>query len=413
MLRLPKLLPWQRTLWAAVIVQILSLLAFQAGYILIPYYIQDLGITEIAEVARWTGAYQSVGGVVMAVFTPIWGALGDRFGRKPNVVRATIGTAVMMAVTAFVQTPTQLLVVRALQGVVTGTPSACAVLVAASVPKKRIAFALGMLQTAFYVGISLGPMMGGWVSDAIGFRSTFLVSSAIVGVAVVVAVVMAKEPERDAPTEPLSELKPRSRNPLAGFRDLMRNPVLAGLIVVNLMLAISYSIMSPAMPIFIQQLIPEGASPASVAGTITGAGAVTAALAAMVVGQLSDRVGHRRTTVLGMIGTTILYVPMGLAQTPLFLGIMSAVQGLFRGGIGPSLSAMLVSSAPRDRTGAALGLNSSAASVGFAVGPMLGAAIVAGWSTRAAFFAAAGLFAAVCFVASAVGRRAEAAAVGE
>lgn len=408
-MRLPKLLPWQRTLWAAVFVQILSLMAFQAGYILIPYYIQDLGITDLNDVARWTGAYQSVGSVSFAIFTPIWGALGDRFGRKPNLVRATIGTAVMMAVTAFVRTPTQLLMVRFLQGIFTGTPSASTVLVAAGTPKKQIAFALGMLQTAFFVGISVGPMMGGWIGDAVGYKETFLISSAVVVVAVLMAIFGTVEPERDA--EELAAAKKGSRNPLAGFGELFHNPVLAGLIVVNLMLSLTFSVISPAMPILIQQLVPEGVQPASVAGTVTGAGAITAAIAAVMVGRLSDRLGHRRTTLFGMIGTALFYVPMGLAGTPFVLGLFSALQGLFRGGIGPSLSAMLVSSVPKDRTGVALGLNSSAASAGFGLGPMIGAAVVTAANTRMPFFVAAGMFGAVCVAASIAGRRAELAAL--
>ena len=78
MKRFARLEPWQKNLWASVAIQVLSLLAFQAGAVLVPYYIQDLGITDIKQVATWTGAWQSVGAVSFAIFTPIWGALGDR-----------------------------------------------------------------------------------------------------------------------------------------------------------------------------------------------------------------------------------------------------------------------------------------------------------------------------------------------
>lgn len=404
-MKLPNMLPWQRTLWAAVIVQTLAIVGFQAGFVLIPYYFQELGVTDLAELARWTGAYQSLGAMSFAIFTPIWGALGDHYGRKSNVIRATIGTAVLSAATGLVRTPTQLLVLRFLQGVVTGTPAASTVLVAASTPKKNIAFALGMLQTSFFIGTSVGPMIGGWIGDAIGYRQTFYFSSLIILFAVAIAIFGTQEPPREP--ELLREGQRRSRNPLVGFGEVFHNPVLAGLLTVNLMLSLTLSITSPAMPLLIQQIVPKGMQPASAAGMVTGVGAVTAAIAAMMISRISERIGHRRTTLLGLVGTALLYVPMGLARSVGLLGASSAAQGFFRGGIGPSLSALLVGSVRKDRTGVALGLNSSAGSVGFALGPMIGAVIVASASTRATFFVAGALCAGVCLVASFAGRRAE------
>ena len=71
-----RLEPWQRNLWAIVAAEVMALLSFQASFILIPYYIQELGITDVAQVAAWTGAFQSIGAIGFTIATPIWGALG-------------------------------------------------------------------------------------------------------------------------------------------------------------------------------------------------------------------------------------------------------------------------------------------------------------------------------------------------
>jgi MFS family permease len=76
----------------------------------------------------------------------------------------------------------------------------------------------------------------------------------------------------------------------------------------------------------------------------------------------------------------------------LALGVLRSVQGLFQGGIAPNVSAMTVSDAPKEKVGAVLGLNTSAGSVGFAVGPLLGALLLAVTTSRAVFLVAAGSF---------------------
>jgi MFS family permease len=107
------------------------------------------------------------------------------------------------------------------------------------------------------------------------------------------------------------------------------------------------------------------------------------------------------------IGVGVLFVPQGLAPTATFLGVFVAMQGLFRGGIGPNMSAMIVEHIPKAKTGAGLGLSNSAGSVGFAVGPMIGAAMMAGTSMRAVFFFAASLYALVIVAMALLARRPE------
>ena len=66
MIRRIALEPWQKNLAASVLIQVLSLLAFQAGAVLVPYLSQDLGVTDLKAAAAWTGAWQSVGAAIFA-----------------------------------------------------------------------------------------------------------------------------------------------------------------------------------------------------------------------------------------------------------------------------------------------------------------------------------------------------------
>jgi MFS family permease len=81
-----------------------------------------------------------------------------------------------------------------------------------------------------------------------------------------------------------------------------------------------------------------------------------------------------------------------MARSVVQLGVALSAQGLFRGGISPNISAMVVRSVPKEQTGSALGLSSSFQSIGFAIGPLLGAAILSASSARVVFLVAGGVF---------------------
>jgi len=369
---------WQRNLWVIVVVEILAILSFQAGFNFIPYYIQEMGITDIKQVGAWTGAYQSLGSVGFAISTPIWGVLGDRYGRKVMLVRAMVATSLVMGLTGLVGSPGQLLAVRAIQGFFTGTPSAASALVATGTPRERLAFALGMVQTAVFTGSSLGPMMGGYVADAYGYRAVFHVSAVIVFVCILLVVFLVREPEESAAVAAHARLE----SPWASFRTIVSVRSAALLISFSLLVSVTTGIVGPILPIFIQQLVMRPDRLASTAGTISGVAAFSAALAALAIGRLSDAIGHRRVLLVCGAGMGLMSIPQALARSALSLGVLRAAQGLFQGGIAPSSSALLVDRVSKERAGAALGLSSSAGSIGYAIGPLLGAALLAATSAR-------------------------------
>lgn len=400
-LRRLRLEPWQRNLWAIVAAEVMALLSFQASFILIPYYIQELGITDVAQVAAWTGAFQSIGAIGFTIATPIWGALGDRYGRKPMLVRAMIATSLVLTGLGLIRTPIQLMILRAIQGFFTGTPAAATALVATGSPKHRLAYALGLVQTAVFVGNTLGPMAGGFIADSFGYRATFFGGGALVLLATVLVVVAVREPEESAAIA----AQARNENPLAGFRSILSSPGLLALTTMVFAVGLTYGLLGPALPIFIQQLVGPSDRLASIAGTITGVGAFSAAVSALVVGRLSDRIGHRRALLMCSTGMSALYFPQALVRSATALGVVRGAQGFFQGGISPSLNALVVSLSPKDKVGAALGLSSSANSAGFAIGPMLGALIVANTPTTTVFYVAGIAFALVTILNLRVGVR--------
>jgi DHA1 family multidrug resistance protein-like MFS transporter len=306
-------------------------------------------------------------------------------------VRAMIATTLVMGLTGLVRSPGQLLVVRAFQGFFTGTPAAASALVATGSPRERMAFALGMVQTALFVGSSLGPMMGGYVADAYGYRAVFYVGALIYVVCLLLVLVLVTEPIESVAVA----ARARMESPVSAFSSIVSVRSVAMLIALTLVVNLTFGLIGPVLPIFIQQLVTNPERLASTAGTISGVAAFSAAVAALVIGRLSDKIGHRRVLLACGAGMGLMQVPQAFARSALSLGLLRTAQGLFQGGIAPSSSAILVDRASKERAGAALGLSTSASGVGSAIGPLLGAALLAITSTRVVLLISAALFFAV------------------
>src|SRR6202521_3528982 len=135
---------------------------------------QDLGVPKGSQLDLWTAATASVSGLSMAIASPIWGVLGDRYGRKPMLIRSMVGGAITVGLIFLARSPTELLVLRLLQGATSGTVAAATALVAAETPRNRVGWALGVVTSAVALGSAVGPVVGGLAAALVGLRLVFL-----------------------------------------------------------------------------------------------------------------------------------------------------------------------------------------------------------------------------------------------
>ena len=144
---------------------------------IIPLYIHELVVRGSAEVAWWAGLIQSAAAIALAVFAPIWGFLSDRLGKRTMLLRAMVGGIAVVGLMSLITNPWQLLILRILQGCLTGTVTAATVLLAAIAPREAAGRTQGTLTTVIFVGNSVGPLAGGVVADLLGLRFTFLATA--------------------------------------------------------------------------------------------------------------------------------------------------------------------------------------------------------------------------------------------
>jgi len=369
-------------MWVA---ELLAIAGFSVAFPFLPYYIQELGISGEGQVALWSGVIIAAQGVTMTVFSPIWGALADRYGRKLMVERAMFGGALILSAMALVTNVQQLVVLRALQGVFTGTVAAATTLVAASTPRDRAGYALGLLQMAVWIGASVGPLLGGLIADALSYRAVFWVTGALL----LVSGLMVWRFVHEDFTPPPRDQKARGGGYIEGFRIVLATAGMLALFASRIAVRVGSSLTTPTLPLFIQSLVPPDARVATITGLISGAAAATGALSSVLLGRASDRRGYRPVLIVSLVITAVLFVPHYFVTDAWQLLILQALVGFSLGGVVASYSTALANLSPEGRQGAVYGIDTSVISAASALAPLIGASLAAAYGLRLPFLLSA------------------------
>jgi DHA1 family multidrug resistance protein-like MFS transporter len=395
---------FKQTVWIMFFAQMISMIGFSSIFPFLPLYVHSLGtVTSLSE-ELCAGLVYSGQAFTMMIASPIWGTLADRWGRKIMVERAMFGGAAVLTLMAFVRSGEELVALRMLQGAVTGTIGAASALVAATAPRGRIGYAMGLMHAGMGLGLGLGPVIGGTVADTFGYRAAFYITGALLAVAGLVVWVGVKEQ-----FVPNASTKGKQKTFFGHWRRMLSAPgvmLVYSLRFINQMGRIIYM---PVLPLFVLSLIENQAFGNSFTGMVLGVSAAAAALFSVYFGRLGDRVGYRLMLVVFFMGASLLFALQALARAGWQLLVLQALYGVAMGGIVPTVSALLAEKTLRGDEGAVYGLDNSITSAARVVGPMLGVSISVWFGIRAVFgatallYLTAGLIAALALSSSTAG----------
>jgi len=374
---------WQKNLYAIFVAELLVMAGFSFVFPFMPLYIEKLGNYSYSQAAFWAGIAEGICGIAMFLSAPLWGLLADRTGRKPMVLRAIFGSAVVVALIAISPNVPFLVIMRFFQGVLSGTVAAASALVAAMTPREKRPFAMGLLMTGIYIGNSCGPLMGGLAADKFGYETTFFISAAALAAGGFVVLFMVKEKFEPVKLAERSSLGSMLR--LAGSKEVLP------LLLIQFALNAGPSMVGPIIPLFIQQLNPLGqaATEAGIAFTLAG---IIAALSSVVAGRLTTRLPLKTILVFSCLGTCLTYLAPMTATTVTQLTIYIALRGLLNGGILTAGYALLSLSVSPAQQGVVFGLGQSASSLGGGVGPTIGGALGSSLGFKNVFGFTAGMY---------------------
>lgn len=329
----------------------------------LPLYIRELGVTDVADIAWWTGLTLGATPAVTALTAPLWGRVGDRFGSKVLVLRSLGAFVVVKAAMGLVTAPWQLFALRALLGVFAGYGALTTSMAAESVPREQMASAIGTVQVAQRLGPAIGPVIGGLLAPLVGLRSTFFVAAACYLVSVLLIALVYREPRS-------RQSRATTRGLVEVFQQLSATPGFWMVFVVILGLQLVDRSFGPILPLYVERLVPAAQVPV-VAGVLFSIAAIFAAIGHRVAAPLLARFTSRALVVASSLFTALGLLVLVLVPSVTAFGVALAIAGA---AIGVGMTAAFTTGGallPADAHATGFGLMMTASLIGLAVSPIV------------------------------------------
>jgi DHA1 family multidrug resistance protein-like MFS transporter len=301
---------WKRTLAILTFVQFVSATGMSSIFTFLPLYVEELGSSTGLSVELLAGLVFSAQAFTMMIAGPIWGAIADQRGRKLMVVRATLGTGMIVLLMAFVKNAEQLVLLRALQGAISGVLSANTALVAANVPRERTGTAIGLLQMGLWSGLSIGPLLGGVIADAAGFRVAIAITAALLALAGTLAWWGVEEVFGPHPLAQAGH-----GHFFAAWQHVLANHGVRWTYFSRFLSRLGRTMVTPFIALIVADLMTNPDRAASTSGLVIGAGAAAGTLNALVSGRLGDHMGHRWVLAIMGLAAAVFYFPIVFTTT--------------------------------------------------------------------------------------------------
>lgn len=361
---------WRKLLVVFTLAGIVESQAFGHLSAFTPLFLQQLHVAP-EQIPAWTGILAALGFVLGLPLLPFWGVWADRYSRKLIIVRSAYVEGVLFTIAAFSPNVWVLAVARLLGGFVFGNTGVMLAMLADTTPRKRLGLAVGIASAGFPLGSSIGPFLGGLIVQGPGIR-TLLFLDACLSAAMGLVLTLAVREERRT-TRMDASVRQLLR---AAVRDVFASPVIVRLFALYFVAMYGISLVMPFIPILLQNLYrgPVLGLPSVLGATLTAAG-IAMAVTTPLWGRLGDLVGRWRVLPICLAGVAAGLMVEGLAGTlvPFQAGVFGV--GLFQGGIGATVIALLALLAPPARRASILNFSLMPSQLSWFVGPITGAAL--------------------------------------
>jgi len=377
---------WKRTVYISLVC--VFCIAFGVSQLapILPLYFHDLGVQTPEAMSLWSGLATGATYIIVCIAAPFWGRIADKRGRKITLIRSSFGMALCNILIAFQTTPEGVVLIRLIQGLVSGFYSASITLIASESPIERTGWALGLLASANLAGSLIGPLLGGYIADTVGIRNDFIIVGIIMSLAGLLAAVFIHEDYKPkANVEKLSISKLKEQIPEF-------NSVIA-LCVASFIYAICIMSLQPVISVYIKGIVPSDTENlAFIAGAVFSAMGIAQLMSSSPLGKLVDKIGPRKVLVISLIYVGILNIPQAYISDVYQLAIIRFLQGFGLGGMLPALNTYLSSKTPREFTGQVFSYNQSCLFFGYFLGSVGGASLMAWLGFTTLFWVSGGLF---------------------
>lgn len=375
-----ELQPWRKNLYVIWAAQFLAMMGMNIVVPFLPFYIRELGVTDPEAVANWSGLVYAGPFFLSFFFTPLWGIMGDKYGRKSMTVRAIFGLAISQALIGFAPNVEMLFFFRMVQGAISGFIASTLALVSSTTPREKSGYAIGILQTASASGTVIGPLVGGSLADMFGYRPLFFIVAAFCAISGFVVILFVQE----------SKERRLSSISFHSFRDnyryaLQSKPIRIALGII-LISQTAILMIQPVFSLYVDSFEINKEYLATAAGAIFSTAGLCMVISAPWWGKRNDAKSYKENLTIAITGAAAAYAAQGFVTQAYQLILFRALQGLFMGGLLPTLYSYVTKNTASARRGGIIGIASSFNILAAMIGPPLGGYIAANVGLRQNFF---------------------------
>lgn len=352
----------------------------------ISLYIDSLGDFSPEFVKQWSGWVFAITFVTAFLFAPIWGRIGDRYGRKKILMISATGLTISVFLMGLVTSVWQLFFLRLVMGAFSGFISTSQAFISVQTPEKIAGKVLGTLQTGSITGTLFGPLLGGVLADSIGYGQTFQWTSLTLFISALLVTFGLKEVQFKV-LETQQQKMYSSKEVLA---HIFRHPILLKVILISMLIQIAHFSIQPILSLYVYE-INGPANLAFVSGVTFSVAGLGNLFMARRWGSLGDKYGHVKVLIVLLFMAGIFYFPGAFVTNIWQLIMIRFIVGIAIGGMIPVRVAYIRQAAPLAMQGEVLGYNTSLRFLGNIIGPTLGGMVSGSFGFNAVFYVTSGL----------------------
>ncbi|MBK7241495.1 MAG: MFS transporter [Flavobacteriales bacterium] len=347
----------------------IDLLGFGLVILILPIYSMELGASPFE-----VGMIMAVYALMNFVFSPFWGSLSDRHGRRPVIAGTVFITAMGFLLLANAHTLLVLVLARMLAGIGSANIATSQAYITDVTEPQNRAKALGMIGAAFGLGFIFGPPVGGYIKAHFGMDAVGYAAMCLSLINFVLILIFLPESLHEKNLGNKIEVKPITSSILA-----LRNEKFRDLFVTNFIYITAFSMMQITVALLWEQ--HYGLTEEHIGYMFAFIGLASAIVQGGLIGWLTRTFGEEKLMIIGCI-----LLALGLLMIPFvppayfvpFAFIPLLFLSLANGCMMPSISSLLSRSAEKKEQGQVLGMNQSFGSLARVIGPTLGGFLY-GW----------------------------------
>ncbi len=341
----------------------------------LPSLVADVSKISIEESAEVYGYIIGCYALMQFAFSPLIGALSDRYGRKPILLGSLFGLGIDYVFMFFAPSLVWLIVGRCLAGMFGASfTTATAYIADISSPEEKTKN-FGMVGAAFGIGFIIGPALGGLLSD-FGMRAPFLLAATLSLLNLIYGSLVLKE---SLPKENRRSFSWERANPVGAFFQLKRYKNFAWIFVVLFLLYFSAMAIQSTWNYYTVEKFKWTIKEVGISLTVVGV--CIAIVQGALAGVISKRLGNVKTAYFSLIITITTMIAIGLATQSWMLYLFMipyACSGL----ADPAIRAIMSNKTSDSEQGELQGIITSVLSIAEILGPPVMMAIFYFFSTK-------------------------------